>query len=343
MGAPAGTPVGTKLAQDVDSGLDINAAAIIAQGLRQDDELTVLDARTLVAGQPVSEGVENFTTTQETTNTARATSLALLGAKTANGTAWNLDLETVNVTPTQTLAQRFTEIGAKTDSLDGSVQTLNEVVLTTDGAATARSLTEVKAGGTSGEIGIVSGLTKVNADGTTSRYSKIALEAGITYVLAQDGTILAQFESDGDVAVIDNLRVSLLKVNTAVVPVRGAGSSSVTGSWSGTPTGGWRPLGPVEVVSLPIVLPVAGWIEVNATGKQDFASGLALWKTECYLNGNLIQETQTGGGAIEDSFVMQGSVEMAAGTYAVSYRWQAQGSVTLSNRSLFAKCYPNTE
>ena len=86
VGAPIGTPVGDRLAEELIGDVTTNAIGIIEQALRQDDFLQVVDARTLVEGQGVSTVFLSFRNAQQTTNSALASDLALIGAKTPDGT-----------------------------------------------------------------------------------------------------------------------------------------------------------------------------------------------------------------------------------------------------------------
>lgn len=122
-----------RAAAEIVGSIDVNVTSIIEQALRQDDLVQVFDARTLVEGQPVGTVFLEFRNDQQTADTATASTLALIGAKTPDGTAFNLAIDTVRVAPDQTLAQRLSEITAETGTLTASVQTLNEAFATDSG------------------------------------------------------------------------------------------------------------------------------------------------------------------------------------------------------------------
>lgn len=195
--------VGGRPATTVNESIDINAAGIIAQALRQDDAQAVLEARTFVDGQPVNTVFETFRNEQTTENTAINSSLALLGAKTPDGTAWNLALDTVKVSPTKTLAARLEEIGVDNGEIAASVALLMNAVVGSGGGE-ARAVLKTDVNGNLAGIVLSSG----------TEYSRIGLVAGLTEIRDPDGNLLASFQEDADGAYIPNLKVDTLKVNT---------------------------------------------------------------------------------------------------------------------------------
>ena len=138
--------VAGRLALDVVESLDINVEAILSEALRQDDLLQVFDARTLVEGQPVGPVFLDFKRDQVDANGVITTALQLLGAKSADGTTWILDLDTVKVSPTETIGQRLTEIGAVGEDASAAVTVLHEALVTPAGG-TARSILRAEADG----------------------------------------------------------------------------------------------------------------------------------------------------------------------------------------------------
>jgi hypothetical protein len=224
VGAPVGTPVGDRNAEVVTAAVDTNAAAILSEGLRQDDAQLVLDARTLISGQPVSTLFAAFQTAQTTTNTAVVSSLALLGAKTGDGTAWDLNLDTVQIGGGTTLAEKFTEIGATTTALSGSVSTLQSVVLNPDGTAKVSYTLTTSIVGTSGTK-VVSGFTN-SVDGTGSSTFDI-LAGHFSIVDPGDGTPHTVFDITGGVVTMHSVEVDTLKVGS--VTMSSIAADQVTG------------------------------------------------------------------------------------------------------------------
>lgn len=160
--------VGGRSAEDVLGDIEINAQGILSEALRQDDLLLIFDARTLVEGQPVGPTFLDFKTSQNDLNGFIASNFSLLGAKSEDGTAWNLALDTAKVAPNKTLAQRFEEIGAITDGASVSVQQLEEVFIG-DGQSYAKALLRADADG-------VFGAFSLTADGV-ERLARISMVA----------------------------------------------------------------------------------------------------------------------------------------------------------------------
>ncbi len=205
VGAPIGTPVGDRLAEELIGDVTTNAIGIIEQALRQDDFLQVVDARTLVEGQGVSTVFLSFRNAQQTTNSALASDLALIGAKTPDGTGWSLNLQSVQVGQL-TLGERFSnidatvgtlsssleEIGANFQGVEASVTLLREA-LVSDAGAYANAILRADANG-------VFGAFSISADGTT-RLSRITMIADeLQFVDPNGGTPIIPFSiTDGKV------------------------------------------------------------------------------------------------------------------------------------------------
>ncbi|UYY60098.1 hypothetical protein [Sphingomonas sp. S2-65] len=167
VGAPTGTIIHDRVAEEIVDSLDINTAGILAEALRQDDLLAVFDARTLVEGQAVGTQFLTFRNAQQTATTALAASLSLMGAKTPDGTAWNMNLDKVMAGPV-TMAQKFSEIGATLGTVSASVTVLQDAFVSEAGA-TAKSILRADADG-------ITGAFSITADGIT-RKSRIAFMA----------------------------------------------------------------------------------------------------------------------------------------------------------------------
>lgn len=217
--------VGGRGASDVLQTIDINVVAILEQALRQDDLVQVFDARTLVEGQPVSVTFLAFRDAQVTENSALATTLSLIGAKTPDGTAWNLNLDTVRV-GTVSLAGRLgsfdnaladlgldlggvsQQVGALSTSLDelgaaygdtqASVTSLEEAFATDGGGYARFALTgSVNTDGSVSVVGI-SGI----ATQATSELNFVAEH--FNFVDPNDGAPIKPFSiSDGKVYATD--------------------------------------------------------------------------------------------------------------------------------------------
>jgi hypothetical protein len=82
-----------------------------------------------------------------TANYAAATDLALLGAKTLDGTAFVLDMDIVKVSPTETLAQYVNTAVAAAAGEAASVTELYEALVTPTGGASAKALLQLDVNG----------------------------------------------------------------------------------------------------------------------------------------------------------------------------------------------------
>lgn len=195
-----------QLIDDVNEATQYNTQDIIENALRQDDAQRVLDARTYVDGQPVNSVFEIFRNEQVTANSVVNSILTLLGAKTPDGTAYTLNLDTVQITPDMTFAQYLTEVGAVNAANDAKVALLMDTVVGPAGG-TARVLMTAELNGTVARM-----VARVD-NGSGVEESLIGLQAGkIVFLSANGESILASFEEDDGGAYIPNLKVDRITV-----------------------------------------------------------------------------------------------------------------------------------
>lgn len=218
IGAPVGTNVGdrpvTQVISEIDKALggadgaakaaaeakasvSLNTDSIVKSALRQEDYQAVLDARTTLNGQPIGTVVVDFKTETTQNNTALATTLALIGAKNGDGSAFVLNLEATKVTPTQSLAEKFTSIEATSGGNTASIKNLNEVVVGPTGG-TARAVLNLDVNG------FVSGTVATN-NGTSSSFTIIASEFKV--VSDVNGQSVVPFLIQGDKTYLKNVIV----------------------------------------------------------------------------------------------------------------------------------------
>ncbi|GAM06897.1 hypothetical protein MBENS4_3893, partial [Novosphingobium sp. MBES04] len=107
---------------------------------------TVVDARTLILGQPVSTALTEYRNEQIAENDVVNTFMTLMGAKNAAGTAWLLDGSSVQLEAGKSLSQTINEIGAKAADNSASITNLNEVLVSADGAS-AKSVLQIDVNG----------------------------------------------------------------------------------------------------------------------------------------------------------------------------------------------------
>lgn len=169
VGAPSGTDVGGRPAEDIVAGLEVNAFGIIAQALRQDDLAAITDARTFVAGQDVSTYLLTFRNEQTGENSAINSRFEVLGAKTEDLTGSISDLRTAQIEAGQVIVQRLQEVQAENAGLTTSVTTLQEAVINPDGSGYGKFMLRANAAGSI--VGLYG-----TADGEIGRLSFVADE-----------------------------------------------------------------------------------------------------------------------------------------------------------------------
>lgn len=209
---------------DVLSQIDIDTQGLLQQALRQDDAQQVLDARTLVDGQPVGGQFKQFRNEVVSDIGALESFFTLLGAKSEDGTSWILDGGTVEAYPGKALGAYITEVGGKLEGLDASAALLLNVVLGPDGNE-ARAVLKTDLNGNLASVVLASG----------EEYSRIGLIAGSTVIAKPDGTDLAVFGVEGDLVYISNLLVDRLRAETVTIEEMALGFSNVL-SFTGNDT-----------------------------------------------------------------------------------------------------------
>ncbi len=145
----------------------------------------MLQARATLDGKPVGTVVSEVRTITD----SAIEDLKLLGARNGDGTAFNLNIDTVLADGTRTLAQKFTEVEAGTEAVAASVETLNEALVETDGTVLAKAVLSLKANGH------VGGLVATN-DGSTAQ---LDLDFDVTRLWKPDGTLLLVAGPAGEV------------------------------------------------------------------------------------------------------------------------------------------------
>ncbi len=218
IGAPVGTNVGdrpvtqviseidkalggadgaAKAAAEAKASITLNTDSIVKGALRQADYQAVLDARTTLNGQPIGTVITDLKTQTTENNTALATTLALIGAKNGDGSAFVLNLEATKVTPSQSLAEKFTSIEATSGGNTASIKNLNEVIVGPTGGTT-RAVLNLDVNG------FVSGTVATN-NGKSSSFTIIASEFKV--VSDVNGQSVVPFLIQGDKTYLKNVIV----------------------------------------------------------------------------------------------------------------------------------------
>ncbi|WP_267396552.1 MULTISPECIES: hypothetical protein [unclassified Sphingomonas] len=207
-GAPAGTKVAGRPAEEIVASVDINVQALLAAILNGDELNQALQAMASVNGQPVSIAFLDFKGQQLGVNDANAYKFSLLGAQAPDGTAFVLDATKVMVAPGKSLAQFMTEVSAAQGDTSATVQLLMEA-LVNDGSAYSKAILRTDADG-------VFGAFAITADGA-QRLSRISMVADELEFVDRNGggsPIKALYYADGVWQLADNLYVRNLFADT---------------------------------------------------------------------------------------------------------------------------------
>lgn len=173
---------------------------------------------TYLRGQPVGTVIDANQTAQVDGDTAIVTTLALLGAKSGDGLSWILDLDTVLASPTETMAQRFSQL----DSTDGTnaadISTLS--TSTTTQFTAVASLISLLGAQNGGHTAFILNQSTVQIDPTTSLASYIS---GVT---SSFGTTNAAISTE--VTARSAGDTSLASLITSLTGTVGSNTTSIT-------------------------------------------------------------------------------------------------------------------
>lgn len=111
-GAPVGTGVAGKPAQEIVDEALLNAETMMKQALATFAEVGKTKALSYLGGEPVATAIVREASERIEGDTAIAETFELIGAKTANGLAFIIDTSKALVAPGETLAQRLTSLVA---------------------------------------------------------------------------------------------------------------------------------------------------------------------------------------------------------------------------------------
>jgi hypothetical protein len=154
------------------------------------------------AGEALAQ-VQNLEEAIAEANYAAATDLALLGAKTLDGTAFVLDLAAVKVSPTESLATRINTLVAAAAGGAASVTELYETLVTPEGGASAKALLQLDVNGH------VVGTYATN-DGDMGQINFVFDSFNILH----PGSLAPVFSVVGGVVKMTNVEIDTLKVGS---------------------------------------------------------------------------------------------------------------------------------
>jgi hypothetical protein len=222
--------------------------------------------------------------------------LRLLGAKTADGTGWVLDLESVQIGNGKTLATRFEEVGAASGTGAGSVSELSQVVTTLKGQVNSQYTLSVMSNG------LVGGMV-VNNDGTTRRIAFLT-DSFVIATGTDPNNLFAPFTITNGVVYMPEVVISKLTVGS--VDTSNIKPNSITG---------------LQTQSFPdVAIPanettVAEWQNIQVGDNVD---GLALIDVQFTQDGSVTRDT---------AILVNAYIKMPGSTEYILMRSAPQGIV----------------
>lgn len=174
----------------------LNLSALkIAQLLQTANAM--LQARATLDGKPVGTVISEVRTITD----SAIEDLKLLGARNGDGTAFNINIDTVLADGSRTLAQRFTEVEAGTGDVAASVETLNKALVEADGTVVAKAVLTLKANGRIGGMVATNNGEELEVDWDFDAFR----------IWKPDGTLMFEAGPNGEVY-MPNVRVDKLAV-----------------------------------------------------------------------------------------------------------------------------------
>lgn len=321
-GAPAGTLVGDREAQQIVTDLDAAGDTLIEQILRVDNQNALIDARTFIEGLPVGAYVLDQKTKRIEGDDLINSKLALIGNVTPDGTAFILNGAAVQSSPGKFLVGTIEQLSATLDGHTATIDQLNEIVLTGT-TTTAKAVLRID------NNNHVVGFTLSN-NGFEGQM--VFVVDTFKIVDPNGGQARTPFSIEEDLVKMTNVEVDTLKVNTAIIPSRITASGTV-GAGSNQ-----------NILQTSIYMTVPGWVEITAAASQGFNNSTDRpWDFWIQVNGTILNETHVGGTVPGDSVSIQGFYFVdTPQTVTVALIRNAVAGVSVSNRTMFVKGFPNT-
>lgn len=199
--AVAGRPAGQIVAD-----LNFNADTMLSAMLTVDGFQGLVDARTFVMGQPVGTVLLQEISTRETETGALQSTMNLLGAKSADGSAFILNMSGVQTGDGETIGTVLTQLGSVTADHEQQIDFLFSNVVNQDGA-------ESKAVLRVNQDGAIAGLS-LTSDGTIGSITFVADEFKV--VDPNGGSPVTPFAITNGEVEMPNVTVGRLKYSALV-------------------------------------------------------------------------------------------------------------------------------
>ena len=200
--------------------------------------------------------------------------------------------------------------------------------------------------------GYAVGIDALNG-GATSNFIKFSTDNFM--IASPSAPSIYPFQVVNGNVVMHNVEVDTLKINSAVVPVRSASTTTFyggSGSFPSTITQSNYLYYLTQILlTAVVIMPVPGFIEIISTVHQSFTNGtsgmpwnMAFIVTDTTNANTFLPESSVGGSVPGDSVAISGSYYAAvAGNYTITLRWQANPGVLIKDCSMFVKGFPYTQ
>jgi hypothetical protein len=227
-GATAGTPAGSEIlgrpVEEFVFDLNLNGANWFEMAETVEARQAVMLALNTLDGVPIGTVISEFRGEYQEGATAIAESFTLLGAKSDDGQAWNLSLDTVKVSPDQTLAQHFESISVEVAGKQAQINDLKSILVDEDGNVVAKAVLALDVNGR------VAGMVLTN-NGTLS---SLEMMFDSYKLLGPNETVLI-FAEDGRVKMPD-VEVNTLMAKTVTITGINPGAVSGIASFTASDT-----------------------------------------------------------------------------------------------------------
>ena len=192
VGAPTGTPVGGRLAEEINRLADLNGANILGQVLRGDALTALIDARTVLDGKTVGVVMGEYQAKQEIENDVFAQNFSYVGARNGADNGWIFNADSVEISGTGFASRSLTALTASVDGHDADITNMQEILIDPSGT-TLRSINILDLDGNiTGTVNTITGEAKSEYTIYANVFRIVNPNGGqpITpFSIAEDGTV----------------------------------------------------------------------------------------------------------------------------------------------------------
>ncbi|MEZ0495394.1 phage tail protein [Sphingomonas sp. IW22] len=139
VGAPDGTPVGNRLAEEINRLTDLNGENILNQTLRGDALTALIDARTMLDGKQVGVVIGEVRAASEAANNVFVQNFAFMGARNGEDNGWIFNADSIEIAGTGFTSRSLTALTAEVDGQKADITNMQEILFDQSGA-TLRSV-----------------------------------------------------------------------------------------------------------------------------------------------------------------------------------------------------------